>query len=178
MAHLTTQEQILIQLKKQNALLEEQLRPQREEERRRELWRQEQEENYKLERELNHSRRVIAERHLKILSAYRLRESLSNQRCPIVMSCQPRWNMEEHAANQAEEARKWHEEFATKKLKVEEELKQLHESEAKQLAKLRKYYKPHIYADYIERFIKKIRQQSHWDLEDALKSPYMFRVRL
>ena len=30
MAHLTTQEQILIQLKKQNALLEEQLRPQRE----------------------------------------------------------------------------------------------------------------------------------------------------
>ena len=30
MAHLTTQEQILIELKRQNALLEEQLRPQRE----------------------------------------------------------------------------------------------------------------------------------------------------
>ena len=30
MAELTTQEQILIELKKQNALLEEQLRPQRE----------------------------------------------------------------------------------------------------------------------------------------------------
>ena len=178
MAHLTTQEQILIQLKKQNALLEEQLRPQREEERRRELWRQEQEENYKLERELNHSRRVIAERHLKIQSAYSLRESLSKQICPIVVSLQDRWNREESIANQCEEVRKWNDGLSASKLKVEEELKQLHESEAKQLAKLRKYYKPHIYADYIERFIKKIRQQSHWDLEDALKSPYMFRVRL
>ena len=177
MAHLTTQEQILIQLKKQNALLEEQLRPQREEELRRELWRQEQEDNYNLERELNHSRRVIAERHLKILSAYSLKESLSNQRCPIDTN-----NYMGSAGitpHQHEEIRKWREGLSASKLKVEEDLKQLHESEAKHLTKLRKYYKPHIYAVYIKQFIEsELHGHSCKQIEDALKCLYRFRVRL
>jgi len=176
MARLTTQEQILIELKKQNALLEEQLRPQREEERRRELWKQEQEDKYKLERELNQSRRVIAERHLKIQSIYALLESFSNARCPIDTN-----NYMGDAGitpHQHEEIRKWREGQSASKLKVEEELTQLHVSEAKHLTKLRKYYKPHIYTGYIESFIRELRAKTQWELVSHLKNPWGFRVRL
>jgi len=177
MANLSTNEQILIELKKQNALLEEQLRPQREEERRRELWRQRQEDNRKLECELNRSRRVIAERHLKILGAHENLKSLSNQRCPIDTN-----NYMGDAGitpHQREEIRKWNEQALANKLKIEEDLKQLHESENKHLTKLRKYYRPDVYAHYINRFINEIRQTSIWKIADDLKRPYSFiRVRL
>jgi hypothetical protein len=178
MAGLSTQERILIELKKQNALLEEQLRPQREEERRRELWRQEQEDNRKLECELNRSRRIIAERHLNILGAHENLKSLSNQRCPITIDLREGWNREERIQHQCEEARKWNEQALANKLKIEEDLKELHESENKHLTKLRKYYRPDVYAHYINRFINEIRQRSIWQISDDLKRPYSFKVRL
>jgi hypothetical protein len=177
MSSYSTQERILIELKKQNALLEEQLRPQREEERRRELWRQEQEDNRKLESELNRSRRIIAERHLEILGAYESLKTLSNQTCPI----DTRNYMGDAGItpHQREEIRKWREEAATNKLKVEEELRKLHESENKHLTKLRKFYTTDVYTHYIKRFIDEIRQRSIWQISDDLKRSFGFiKVRL
>ena len=115
-----------------------------------ELWRQEQEKYYKLEREMKCSRRILNERRLRIRGVTESLITLSNQKCHIAQSCQPRWNMEEYNANQYKEILKWHEEKASEKLKLEEELRQLQESEVKQLTKLKKFYKPDVYDRYIK----------------------------
>lgn len=177
MAELSVNEQILIELKRQNALLEEQLRPQREAERRRELLRQEQEDKCKLESGLNCSRRIIAKRYFEILGKHESLKTLSNQNCPIDTR-----NYMGYAGitpHQHEEIRKWREKAASEKLKLEEELRQLQESEAKHLTELSKFYTPDVYDRYIKRFIDyELRQRSHQQIADDLKRPYSFRVRL